>query len=169
MQCFWHQNVLLLAHEAEFGMACGANTLKTRWQWDFRILYLFTGDIFDFVFLSDFVTNTQKKWIWDAVAILEPCCGNKSTISSSQYSKKQKTALLSLLRLTHVVMTLCDEFPDSLFGLGVWSRSVIVHLLFQSILSFVPVKQSAQDGGETVLSQRAHGAYQLRESDVQHS
>lgn len=75
----------------------------------------------------------------------------------------------SFLRLTHVLMTLCDEFPDSLFGLGVRSRSVLVHLLFQSILSFVPVEQSAQDGGETVLSQRAHGAYQLRESDVQHS
>lgn len=66
-------------------------------------------------------------------------------------------------------MILCDEFPDSLFGLGVRSRSVLVHLLFQSILSFVPVEQSTQDGGETVLSQRAHGAYQLRESDVQHS
>lgn len=66
-------------------------------------------------------------------------------------------------------MTLCDEFPNSLFRLDVCSWPVLVHLLFQSILSFVPVKQSAEDGGETVLSQRAHGAYQLRESDVQHS
>lgn len=66
-------------------------------------------------------------------------------------------------------MILCDSLPDSLFGLGVRSWPVLVHLLFQSILSFVPVEQSAQDGGETVLSQRAHGAYQLWESDVQHS
>lgn len=66
-------------------------------------------------------------------------------------------------------MILCDEVPDSLFRLGVCSWPVLVHLLFQSILSFVPVKQSAEDGGETVLSQRTHGAYQLWESDVQHS
>lgn len=73
----------------------------------------------------------------------------------------------SLLRLTHVWMIICDEFPDSLFRLGACSWPVLVHLFFQSILSFVPVKQSAENGGETVLSQRAHGAYQLRESDVQ--
>lgn len=36
-----------------------------------------------------------------------------------------------------------------------------MQLLFQSVLSLVPVEQSAQDGGETVLSQGAHGAYQL--------
>lgn len=66
-------------------------------------------------------------------------------------------------------MILCDEFPDLLFRLGVCSWPVLMHLLVQSILSFVPVKQSAEDGGETVLSQRAHGAYQLQESDVQNS
>lgn len=54
----------------------------------------------------------------------------------------------------------------SLFGLGVGSGSVLVQLLLEAILSFVPVKQSAQDGGEAVLSQRAHGAYQLREKDI---
>lgn len=41
-----------------------------------------------------------------------------------------------------------------------------MQLLLESILSLVPVEQSAQDGGEAVLSQRAHGAYQLQEGDI---
>lgn len=40
-----------------------------------------------------------------------------------------------------------------------------MQLLLQSVLSLVPVEQRAQDGGETVLSQRAHGAYQLEGED----
>lgn len=49
----------------------------------------------------------------------------------------------------------------SLLGLGVGPGSVLVQLLFQPVLSLVPVEEGAQDGGETVLRQRAHGAYQL--------
>lgn len=41
-----------------------------------------------------------------------------------------------------------------------------MQLLLESILSLVPVEQSAQDGGQAVLSQRAHGAYQLQEGDI---
>lgn len=54
----------------------------------------------------------------------------------------------------------------SLFGLCVGSWSVFVQLFLESVLPFVPVKQSAQDGGKTILSQGAHGAYQLEEPDI---
>ena len=42
-----------------------------------------------------------------------------------------------------------------------------MQLLLQAVLPLVPVEQRAQDGGETVLSQRAHGAYQLGEENTQ--
>lgn len=34
-------------------------------------------------------------------------------------------------------------------------------LVFQTVLSFIPVKQCPQDGGKTILSKRAHSADQL--------
>ncbi len=34
-------------------------------------------------------------------------------------------------------------------------------LVFQAVLSFIPVKQCPQDGGKTILSKRAHSADQL--------
>lgn len=34
-------------------------------------------------------------------------------------------------------------------------------LVFQAVLSFIPVKQRPQDGGKTILSKRAHSADQL--------
>lgn len=52
----------------------------------------------------------------------------------------------------------------SLLGLGVGPGSVLVQLLFEPALSLVPVEEGAQDGGEAVLGQRAHGAYQLRKT-----
>lgn len=53
------------------------------------------------------------------------------------------------------------EHFASLLGLGVGPGSVLVQLLLQPVLPLVPVEEGAQDGGETVLRQRAHGAYQL--------
>lgn len=54
------------------------------------------------------------------------------------------------------------EHFASLLGLGVGPGPVLVQLLFQPVLPLVPVEEGAQDGGETVLGQRAHGAYQLQ-------
>lgn len=60
-----------------------------------------------------------------------------------------------------IKLTVSAVFTFSLFGLCVGSGSVFMGLIFKAVLPLVPIKQSLQDGGQAVLSQRAHGADQL--------
>lgn len=65
-----------------------------------------------------------------------------------------------VLKIVKKIVTL-NLGEDSLFGLGVCTWAVLMGLVFQAVLSFIPVKQCPQDGGKTILSKRAHSADQL--------
>lgn len=47
------------------------------------------------------------------------------------------------------------------FGFSACSWSVLVRFIFYAILSFIPIKQSTQNRGQTILWKWAHWAYYL--------
>lgn len=54
-----------------------------------------------------------------------------------------------------------ESYFLSLFGLGVGPGAIFMRLIFQAVLSLVPVEQSPQDGWQAVFSQRTHRTDQL--------
>lgn len=54
-----------------------------------------------------------------------------------------------------------ESYVLSLFGLGVGPGAIFVRLVFQAVLSLVPVEQSLQDGREAVFCQGTHRTDQL--------